>query len=290
MTSSPVSTPANATSPLTHPAKDLVPVEQANGSYAFQQLNLSLSTSWEIDYWTNPLGSQLPTGMAGTFTAVPNPISEYSGGGWTVIYEPLNVAYGTDDNFVWFQLCVYFTNDYLLYMLAYSTIIDHQFNLQYLTADTFNTTTGQPIPYIPGDTYSYSIGPSSSNTVTFNLEDVTSNSSFSKAYTVPAATLLYEKYAYSPASCVETYFYPNVPFINVPTFTTTIQNQGETTYSYTPINTDVPVPQGIGDIVSGIQGSYIWSMVASVHQDEAGTYVPAGSIDLMWQEIQRLNA
>ncbi len=213
------------------------PVSTTDNSSNPQNIHPTTSTSWEIDMWTDQQGSQLPQSMTGIFTAVSgNGLSEGSSTDCDVIYEPLNAAYGSNGNFLWFQLCVWFptTGSAPTYGLTYWPIVNGQYATEFPYEDFFNTTTGQSIPYAVGDTYSYSMETSSSNTVTFSIIDTTANLSFSQAYTVPSATLLCNPYGYySPASCVEANgFVPGQPFMNVPTFTTAIQNSGETNYYY----------------------------------------------------------
>ena len=212
----------------------------------------SRSDPWfSIDVWASESGTQLPAYMSGTFTAVSNIIGNLESDDW-VIYEPMNVAYGTSSsNYVWFQFTIYFGDNGEVQWMVYRA--PNGGNFQF---DTI------PISYTPGHSYSFSFTTSGSNTVTFSIVDNTNSASWSNSYNVPGVTLLYyPNGSFSPASTVEGYT-TNSVLTNVPTFTTTI-GTGQSDYYYEPSNPDWAgrIPQGIGTNVAIVSSVYYWAMV-----------------------------
>ncbi len=219
---------------------------------------------WLIDFWSNTSGDEMPSFMNGTFVAVQNTIGGLSSGD-TVIYEPINIAYGTsNNNFVWYQFVVYFDAN---------TLNPDWAIWQFPNGDP-NTGTYQwiPLPYIAGHTYNFAYTTSGTNTVTFNLYDTNETPSYQNPYTYPYSApglqLLYNTGAYSPASCVEgstnnTQFPTSLT--NVPYFQTYI-GYGETTDYH---KHSVFISTGKSNVPSGIntgiwtEGSnyYYWSMM-----------------------------
>ena len=212
---------------------------------------------WSIDYWANTLGGQLPSKMNGTFVAVTNTIGNLNANNNDcIIYEPLNVAYGTSTfNYVWFQFVVYF--------FANGRIAWSIWDFPNGTSGFSNT-----IPtdkYTPGHTYNFELTTSGTNTVTFTLQDVTTSWFWSWGMTVPGVSLQYwtsqTAGCYSPASCIEGYT-SNNQLTNIPYFQTYL-GYGETTYFHRDSS---GIPSGIGTQVLGGSGYFNWSMIGTQHQ------------------------
>jgi hypothetical protein len=208
---------------------------------------------WSIDVWSTPLGSQFPPKMNGTFVAVSNTIGGLnSKNGDCVIYEPINVAYGTSSsNCVWFQFVVYF----------FANGGSPAWSIWDFPPGANGTSNTIPSSaYVPGHTYNFALT-ESNNYVTFSIQDVTTSAWFwSWGITVPGGSMLYWTPGgeYSPASCVEGYT-TNNQLINVPEFTTTI-GYGETTHFYSDSS---GMPSGIGTQVLGGPTYYSWAMIGS---------------------------
>ena len=206
---------------------------------------------WSIDLWSTSSGSQMPSYMSGTFVAVSNTIGNLNAAnGDCIIYEPINVAYGTSSsNCVWFQFVVYF----------FANGASPAWSIWDFPPGANGTSNTIPtIAYLPGHTYNFALT-ESNNYVTFSIQDVTSNTwSWSWGMTVPGGSMLYYPGgAYSPASCVEG-LTTNSYLTNVPYFTTTI-GYGETTHFH---SNSSGIPSGIGTQVLGAPGYYSWSMLA----------------------------
>lgn len=188
--------------------------------------------------------------MTGAFTAVSNTIGNLEPDDW-VIYEPMNVAYGTSsDNYVWFQFTIYYGYNGVVQWMVYRAPNGGNFQSDII-----------PISYTPDHSYSFSFTTSGSNTVNFNIVDNTNSASWSNSYNVPGTTLLhYPRGSFSPASCVEGYT-TNSELTNVPTFTTTL-GTGHSDYYYEPSNPDWAgrIPQGIGTNVVVVNSVWYWAM------------------------------
>ena len=236
---------------------------QANGSYAMSQSPLMDTNHWWIiDYWANSQ-NQLPDHMYGEFTAAPNTIG--FAGSSEIMYLPLNVAYGTSPtNDVWFQFSVAFFPDRSVVM----TIWD---NLGPATVDSDYNSTDVPtdmVHYHEGDTYSYSLTTSGTNTVTFAITDTTTGDNWSKSnwkWTVPSRTMLYDQSQFSPASAVE-----GLPasgaLTDVPYFQSYVGSNLQTHWK----GTNGPVPVGIDTQTTAAY--YYWSMICA-EQGTASYYV-----------------
>ena len=135
----------------------------------------------------------MPASMSGAFTAVSNTIGNLVGND-VVFYLPLNVAYGTSpSSFVWFQFAVQFGANGAINWYLYS-FPNGNIN------DPTQTTVG--ISYIIGHSYSFSFTTSGSNTVIFNIQDTTLNSTpWTYPTLVPGVSILYwPNGCFSPAA------------------------------------------------------------------------------------------
>jgi hypothetical protein len=211
-----------------------------------------------IDVWANPYGGQFPPKMNGSFVAVSNTIGGLNAkNGDCIIYEPINVAYGTSgNNTVWFQFCVYFSSNGVVGMNIWAI---WNINGGGYTDDVITNNLG----YIVGDTYNFALSTSGSNTVTFTIQDINTGRSWSNSnwgITVPGLNICAwnSQGFYSPASCVEGYT-SNSQLINVPNFLSTI-GYGETTHFHSDSS---GMPSGIGTQVLGGPTYYSWSMISS---------------------------
>jgi hypothetical protein len=233
----------------------MTPNTEPNGSPVHENSLPAGQTNWhQTDVWATSGGGDLPSSMSGTFEAVANTIGNLDSGD-SIIYEPINVAYGTSGtNCVWFQFCVYFypngvvgMNIWALWTINGGGYVD----------DVITNSTG--LAYTVGDTYNFALTTSGTNTVTFTIQDVTIDSpvwtNSNWGVTVPGCNLIYYPGGYySPASCVEGYT-TNSQLTDVPTFTTTLGN-GENTYYFYPGTS----PQGITTYAFCDGGTAYWSM------------------------------
>ncbi len=233
---------------------------------------LTTYTPWlALDLWSNPNGQDMPASMSGAFTAVSNTIGNLVGND-VVFYLPLNVAYGTSpSSFVWFQFAVQFGANGAINWYLYS-FPNGNIN------DPTQTTVG--ISYIIGHSYSFSFTTSGSNTVIFNIQDTTLNSTpWTYPTLVPGVSILYwPNGCFSPASAVEgdtTY----ATLTNVPTFSTTL-GTAESTYYYAPsqnINNHETIDQGVGSNVAIVSSVYYWAMVPETYSSSYIGYTPLGT-------------
>jgi hypothetical protein len=147
-----------------------------------------------------------PSQMTGEFVAVSNTMGNL--GPYDIVYIlPLNVAYGTTSNLVWFQFAIEITSSSLTWALWDNSWIDGS-DMEY-----HRTSIG--IDYHVGDYYQFSMTASGTDTATFTILDITANQTWSSSYTVPDVTLLQNPIvqaylvgsgtAFSPASAVEGY-------------------------------------------------------------------------------------
>jgi hypothetical protein len=206
---------------------------------------------WDIFYWADTSGGYMPPQMNGQFVAVSNTIGNLASSD-AVLYLPLNVAYGTSrNNCVWFQFDVQFdpNNGVRWFIWDIRGPATNPDDYHY---------TSIPIPYTPGHVYEFSLITSGTNTVTFNIVDTTTHTSWSFhdwVWTVPSINMLYDQSMFSPASAVEGYT-TNNQLTNVPYFQTKV-GYGISNFWHSP----GLAPSGIGsDVNNGPSGYYYWYM------------------------------
>ncbi len=180
---------------------------------------------WHLtDFWQQPSilpYDAPPLTISGTFIAVPNTIQGMTTGSYDdkLFYEPLNIAWGTTNNYRWIQFVVIFDAED---DLPTWTLYCQDSPSGYYYWPSINAT------YIPYDQYQFSLYSSSSNTVTFTLEDISStydNHCAPVTINVPTTNFIVcDSSAYSPASCVEGLMRPSTTQItNVPFFQTYLE-------------------------------------------------------------------
>jgi hypothetical protein len=264
------STPQNFTATPQHRLTDKSDIIPSSSTDAITATTTQTNPWFSIDYWADPSGSGLPSYMSGTFTAVSNTISGLSGND-CIIYEPMNVAYGSSStSYTWYQFCLYFNSagdvDWYVYYKPYGG--------DFSSYDVSNLLT-----YTPGHTYTFEFVTQGANTVLFHIRDVTSGSQTREQafFNSAGTTLLYiDNGPFSPASCVEGYTSGSLS--NVPSFTTTI-GTGQSTYYYKPSDPDsgyARIPQGIGSNVAAVGSNIYWAMVPAKY---ASSYVDSGPIN-----------
>ena len=188
--------------------------------------------------------------MDGTFVAAPNTFDNLGLSDW-IAYIPLNVAYGTSSDYVWYQ---FFVDFYSGGNIGFGLCYKPSWVNQYFTPEV-------PIEggYIPGDTYNVAFTTSGDDIVTFTITNINTEASWSTSewggYTPPNLNLIYRGDAFSPASAIEGVTSPTT-LTNTPYFQTYI-GTGESTYYQ---GSDY-YPQGIStDIWQGDTGYYYWIM------------------------------
>ncbi len=219
---------------------------------------------WIIDQWTTP------SYMSGSFTAVADSFQGWSSGD-AIIYEPMNVAYGTSSsNFNWFQFCIFFNQNGTVNWGVQDTPLGGSSYTWYPA----------PMSYTVGHSYSFSFTTSGSSTVVFSLTDTTTNNPQTHSFSSPGVTILVNpiynsQESYSPASCVEGWNNAN-QVTNAPTFTTTI-GTGESNYYYwTFVSTGAAI-NGVTTNVVVSGSNYQWSMTpATFISSLYGNPIPIG--------------
>jgi hypothetical protein len=217
--------------------------------------------------------------MTGRFVAVSNTIGNLAVGD-TVLYLPLNVAYGTSStNCVWFQFDVQLDPNnvaswYIWDINGPGTNVN-----MWPDGDYHYTPIG--IVYTPGHEYNFSLLTSGTNTVTFTISDNTAPASWSCStwvWTVPSLSMRYDTLVFSPASAVEGYT-TNSQLTNVPYFQTKV-GDGITTFWHSGPS---GAPSGISsDVNVDSSGHYYWYMydgiidVAITHVTPSQTVVFQG--------------
>ena len=84
----------------------------SNGSAYVRTSPMTGQNHWYLTTdWSNAAGGLLPPFLNGTWKAVPNSINGLSSSeNDCILYLPLNVAYGTSSNFVWYQFSIQYGN------------------------------------------------------------------------------------------------------------------------------------------------------------------------------------
>jgi hypothetical protein len=242
--------PPSANVELTQPP-GMRPIIRPGSSVVQYSLLEDQNSWWSIDFWSTTSGDQMPQYMAGQLVAVKNTIDGMSMGDW-VSCEPINVAYGTsNNNFVWYQFCI----DFFAYTDNPSWCLWDFPNGDRYSGRYFPIT----LPYIIGDTYNFGYTASGTNTVTFTIFDTADpENPYTKTYSAPGLTLIFDQGAYSPASCVEGVTTGDT-LTNIPYFQSYL-GYGATDHYHS----DSPgVPSGIGTGIWRIGSSpyYYWSMI-----------------------------
>jgi hypothetical protein len=229
------------------------------------------------------------TQMNGHFTAVANTIQNWDDiEGLHIL--PLNIAYGYTTDYVWFQFCVLFLPNGLVYM----QIEDNSYNV--ITNMTYHQTVVDR-PYVPGASYDFSL------TVTGTLPYVATFAiskdggiPWTRLYTVPSNTILYNPtdpggMSFSPASALEGLYsedhVPPAPWLtSVPTFEFEV---GDGMSSYTYIQSGNPDDSAIAGgvyTVCAIEGGgrALWKMVGG-GSGVGGFSVPVDKVALLAPHI-----
>jgi len=210
---------------------------------------------WRINRWNSP------TQMFGQFVAVENTFQGLASPDW-VAAIPLNVAYGTTTDFVWFQFGIRFDSGQVTPVMDLQNNIwrtgmqTMQYNHNYITDPS----------YVANHIYSFSLAVTGSNTATFVLIDTTTASSWFRDFTVPSTNLLVDPVvaptggvAFSPASAAEG-ITSNPTLTNVPFFQFQVANNINS-YVY---RQPVQPPGGIStdQIRIGLSDLWYWEMLA----------------------------
>jgi hypothetical protein len=198
-----------------------------------------------IDYYS---GANPPTSTyCGYVYPVSNTVQGINSGG-TLMYEPINVAYGTNNAFTWAQFVIYFDSSQDL--PTWGLQIFYEPGGQWFTPSIGAS-------YNPGDTYWFVIQPSGDTTVQFYIEDLNNtNNYWSTPISVPQPTTIVNptiggSQYYSPASCVEGLM-DTTQLTNVPYFQTYLIIAGYSSHSR---GGDGTPPQGIQSAVWTVSGA-----------------------------------
>jgi hypothetical protein len=195
--------------------------------------------------------------MNGTFKAVNNTIDVLETGD-TVMYLPLNVAYGTSaSNSVWFQFDVAFSPGDLVQWFIWDIRGPADSDDDY----AYTPIPSSDVPYIAGHTYDFELTPSGSNTLTFWIRDTNNASAYWSKNTwhwsIPNLNMLNLETMFSPASAVEGKT-TNSQLTNVPYFMTHVGYQTPAHWHSTQFTS---VPDGISTKVWYDGNYYYWAMI-----------------------------
>ena len=254
---------ANITSNPPHYLATPPVITQPNGTLTEMSQENPNSVTWNITYWATPQ-SYVPQYLTATFQVAPNTFSNLGNG--IVMYEPLNICFGTTDpdTFIWYQFIVEYHNDTsvtfdICFWPNWLLNTDNEPIYQFVTVPT------NLMPCTVGDYYQCSFTAQyvdGTPQVTFSIENLNtqapwSNNNF-EGYTPPSTAVIYNDTAYSPASCVETqnlglgYTVDNCPYME------TTFNTDATACS--PGGNGAPI--GIDSKVASGNGNYYWSMLS----------------------------
>ncbi len=241
-------------SPLMSPLPG-TPIVESYGQLAFPA-STSQNHWWLLDFWdSSSSGGSLPSDLSGQFVAVANTIGGLQSGDG-ILYLPINVAYGTSpSNCVWFQFDVYFDSSGHVNWYIWDVNCPGTNTL----GDYHYTPIG--LTYTIGDHYSFALTTSSSNIVTFAVNDTSTGSHWSNNrwfWIIPSTTMLATEGTFSPASAVEGYT-TNSSLSGVPLFQTRIGDGIMTNRNY---EAGTGLPAGIATSRSSLGDSshYLWSM------------------------------
>lgn len=182
---------------------------------------------WQYRWW-NITNWYSPAQMSGDFVAVENSLAGLSWGQfangtyWTdkLLVLPLNVAYGTQSNYVWFQFSIEFrpptypgpggTRVWNIQNNIYNGAPPIVYNINDIS-----------LLYVVGHEYHFALT-TSGNTATFTLADRTASTNpWSMDFNIPSQALLLnpsagvDSYAFSPASAIEGIITSGNSFTNV---------------------------------------------------------------------------
>jgi len=210
-------------------------VKLVNGTMVMEPAPAEDAHWWDITYWADISGNNMPPYMNGEFTAVPNSIVGLDPSD-LIWYLPINVAYGTSSsNMVWFQFGLAFAGGTV--QMSIWDILANPTTYKY-------TLVG--IPYIVGDTYEFSLTTSGTNTVTFSITDTTTSASWSLStwhFPIPSTTMLFDWSFFSPSCAIEGYT-TNPALTNVPYFPTKVGVQITTSLFRHGINMPTGIASG----------------------------------------------
>ncbi|MEM3753316.1 MAG: PKD domain-containing protein [Candidatus Micrarchaeaceae archaeon] len=207
--------------------------------------------------------------MSGEFIAVENSFAGLSWGQFpngtywkdVIMVLPLNIAYGTYSNYVWFQFSIEFRSP--TYPGPDGTILWNIQNNVYNGTMNYNFNYIS-LPYIVDHEYHFALVTSGS-TATFSLIDRTTNDAWTKDFNIPSQNILFNPtdenggIAFSPASCVEGVTTRGNSLTNVMFFQFRIFNNINS-YSHLPGGT---APAGIttDQIQIGTSDGWYWMML-----------------------------
>jgi hypothetical protein len=217
-----------------------------------------------VDFLCDSTGYNMPSQLWGEFVAVQNSmVGLQYGSDWHdgIIYLPLNVAFGTADDFiqgtaVWFQFGIEFQPDQQVGWNIWNSIGGWNNEWQY-------SATPITIPYIPGDRYNYEITTSGTNTVEFKIINLDTGALFTNSeweYTVPTLDMTYDQGAFSPACAIEGYT-SSSELGSVPLFQTWIGSQ-ITGHFRRDFPSEDAIPVGINTFMTNINNDMrFWGMI-----------------------------
>jgi uncharacterized repeat protein (TIGR02543 family) len=146
-----------------------------------------------------------------------------------VAFIPINLAYGTSTNYVWFQFMIIQTHDTGTHMVLENnpTVNGQTSYNNHCITPTWDSSWGcyggvgySTLSYVVGDKYYAQLFVSGTNQVMFGIRDETANSGWwSMTFTVPSTSIVYSGSTFSPASTIEGVVHLTVNALgNIPTF------------------------------------------------------------------------